>query len=344
MSYLTTTFHPEGFHGHGRTRRFFEGWYLKCVSADRAQRWAFIPGIFRGPDGHGEAFVQVLDGTTNRSWFHTFPLHEFHAEEDRFEAKVGGNHFSAKGLSLDVEAVRGQLTFNAGRGLTGWPVTKLSPGIMGPFGLIPFMECSHGLVSFSHALSGTLELDGTPVSFDGGLGYIEKDWGSSFPSAYVWMQSNHFTRPNCCLSASIAIIPTMPATAVTSVLDTAARFLLDRPASTFRGFIVGLWLDGELHTFATWSGAKTEQLIIDDHFVRWTLQSGDEILELVTERTAGGLLHAPLREQMHRRVVESIDARVQVKLRRRNGEVLFDDLGVCAGLEVFGELERLQSY
>jgi len=344
VSYLTTTFHPEGFHGHGRTRRFFEGWYLKCVSADRAQRWAFIPGIFRGPDGSGEAFVQVLDGTTNRSWFHSFPLHEFHAEEGRFEAKVGGNHFNAKGLSLDVEAVRGQLTFNAGRGLTGWPVTKRSPGIMGPFGLIPFMECSHGLVSFSHSLSGTLELDGKPVSFDGGLGYIEKDWGSSFPSAYAWTQSNHFTRPNCCLSASIAIIPTMPPTAVTSVLDTAARFLLDRPVSAFRGFIVGLWLDGELHAFATWNGAKTERLSIDDHFVRWTLHSGDEVLELVTERTAGGLLHAPPREQMHRRVVESIDARVQVKLSRRTGEVLFDDLGVCAGLEVFGELERLQSY
>ncbi|MCK7537696.1 MAG: tocopherol cyclase family protein [Marinilabiliales bacterium] len=30
------------------------------------------------------------------------------------------------------------------------------------------------------------------ADFSGGRGYIEKDWGHSFPSAYVWMQSNHF--------------------------------------------------------------------------------------------------------------------------------------------------------
>lgn len=350
MSYLTTTFHPEGFHGRGRTKRYFEGWYLKCVSADRNARWAFIPGIFLGPDGGGEAFVQVLDGSTNRSWFHSFPLSEFHAEEDRFEVKVGPNRFSAKGLTLDLPAtegagaIRGELTFNEGQGLTGWPVTKRSPGIMGPFGLIPFMECSHGLVSFSHGLRGTLEVDGVATSFDQGLGYIEKDWGAAFPSAYVWMQTNHFTRPNACLSASIAIIPTMPKNAAASMLDTAAQFLVRQPASSFRGFIVGLWIDGTLHPFATWSGAKTELLSIDDRLVKWTMRNRTQRLELVTERVAGGLLHAPLRTQMHRRVVESIDARVQVRLTSLKGEVLFEDLGVCGGLEVFGELERLQSY
>ena len=40
--------HPEAFHGDGVTRGFFEGWYVKLVSADRAARWAVIPGIFRG--------------------------------------------------------------------------------------------------------------------------------------------------------------------------------------------------------------------------------------------------------------------------------------------------------
>ena len=157
------------------------------MSADRQHRWAFIPGLFLGPTGGGEAFVQVLDGSTNRSWFHPFPLSGFRAEEERFEVQVGPNHFGSNGLVLDLPdgSVRGRLGFNGGRGLTGWPVTRTSPGIMGPFGLVPFMECSHGLVSFSHELNGTLELDGKPVSFDGGLGYIEKDWGAAFPSAYV---------------------------------------------------------------------------------------------------------------------------------------------------------------
>ena len=39
---------PEAFHGSGVTSGFFEGWYVKVVSADQQQRWAVIPGIFRG--------------------------------------------------------------------------------------------------------------------------------------------------------------------------------------------------------------------------------------------------------------------------------------------------------
>lgn len=347
MSWLTSTFHPEGFHGRGRTRRFFEGWYLKCVSADRAHRWAFIPGVFLGPHGGGEAFVQVLDGASQRSWFHAFPLSEFRAEEGRFEVDVGRSHFDATGMTLALPGGVGvgRLVFNGGRGLTGWPVTVAAPGIMGPFGLLPFLECSHGLVSFTHELAGTLELHGEPVCFDGGLGYLEKDWGAAFPSAYVWMQSNHFSAPRTSLSASIAIIPTMPKGGVASALDAVARKTLRREASSFRGFIVGLWRDGALHAFATWNGARTEELRIDDAHVRWTLRNATERLELKTERVAGGLLHAPLRTQMHRRVEESIDARLEVRLTSlADGRVLFDDVGSCGGLEVFGDLARLLSY
>lgn len=347
MSYLASTLHPEGFHGARRTRKFFEGWYLKCVSADREHRWAFIPGVFLGPHGGGEAFVQALDGATHRSWFHQFHLSEFRAAEDRFDVHVGPNHFDAKGLTLALPdgSGTGRLVFNGGHGLQGWPVTPTSPGIMGPFGLIPFMECSHGLLSFTHTLSGTLELHGEAVSFEGGTGYIEKDWGAAFPSAYVWMQTNHFTAPRTCLSASIAIIPTMPKGELSATLDVLAQRLLKRDASSFRGFIVGLWLDGELHRFATWSGARTEALAIDDTHVRWTLRNKTERLELVTERSAGGLLHAPLRTEMHRRVEESLDARVEVKLTSlHDGRVLFEDVGVCGGLEVFGDLARLEAF
>lgn len=375
MGYLNRTFHPEAFQGLGRTQRYFEGWYLKCVSADQKHRWAFIPGLFLGLQGEGEAFVQVLDGSpasngagrpsgsAHRSWYHRFDRSAFQAEEGRFEVSVEKNRFGAQGMTLNLGeldpsgndtgghpggvtggAVRGQLTFNQGRGLTGWPVTKLSPGIMGPFGLIPFMECSHGLVSFSHELSGTLELEGKSVSFDGGKGYIEKDWGAAFPSAYVWMQSNHFSQPNVCLSASIAIIPTLPKNGLSSALDRLGQRVAGRPVSSFRGFIVGLWRDGALHTFATYNGSRTESLEIDDRHVRWTLRSADERLELRTERAAGGLLHAPVRTQMHRRVEESLDARLEVRLSKLSGEVLFEDVGVCGGLEVFGDLERLLSY
>ncbi|NBR62536.1 MAG: hypothetical protein EBT86_13085, partial [Actinobacteria bacterium] len=83
--YLRGVLHPEGYHGNGKGEGFFEGWYVKLVSEDLTQRWAVIPGIFKGIDvadsqervSNHEAFIQVLDGSTGRSWFYSFPAEEF---------------------------------------------------------------------------------------------------------------------------------------------------------------------------------------------------------------------------------------------------------------------------
>jgi hypothetical protein len=83
------------------------------------------------------------------------------------------------------------------------------------------MECYHGVLSFDHGITGQLTVNGEIFDFNGGRGYIEKDWGQAFPKAWIWMQSNHFEQPGTCLTASVAIIPWL--------------------RSAFSGFVVGLW-------------------------------------------------------------------------------------------------------
>ncbi|MBL8920892.1 MAG: hypothetical protein JNJ54_18660 [Myxococcaceae bacterium] len=320
MGFFTSLLHPEGFHGHGRTRRFFEGWYVKLVTADRAQRWAVIPGIFLGPEGGGEAFVQVLDGATKRSWFCRYERTEFDAKVGSFDVRVGPNSFSAKGVSLALREgpLQGQLSFSE---LNPWPVTLAAPGIMGPFAWAPFMECYHGVVSLWHSLSGTLSVEGREVSFDGGVGYLEKDWGQAFPAGYVWMQSNHFATREACVLASAAIIPWL--------------------TGSFPGLIAGLWVKGTLYRFATWTGARLERLVLEDERVHLAFADRRHRLELTSTRPAGGLLHAPVRTEMHKRVEESLDARIEVRLSEVGGGTVFEEVGEVAGLEVHGDLERL---
>jgi len=62
---------------------------------------------------------------------------------------------------------------------------------MGWYTWVPRMDCYHGLFSFSDSLQGTLTLKGKVMDFFGGRGYIEKDWGQSFPAAWVWLQNNY---------------------------------------------------------------------------------------------------------------------------------------------------------
>ncbi len=316
--------HPEAFHGHGRSKEFFEGWYVKLVSQDQKQRWAVIPGIFLGLGGSDikEAFIQVLDGATGRSWYHRFDAEEFSASADRFEVQIGNNRFSSEGVTLDLPQLRGSIRFESA--LDPWPVTPLSPGIMGWFGAVPFMECFHGIVSFGHDLGGTLEIEGSMASFNGGRGYIEKDWGKAFPSGYVWLHSNHIdTDADASLIGSVAVIP-----------------WIGRP---FRGYIVGLKHSGKLHRWTTYNGAKELELNITDSHIQWRLESPDGVLELSADRVRGGLLHAPIRTEMHQRVDETLDAVIHIKHTDADGNTLLEGRGLVGAMEVHGDLERLLS-
>ncbi len=316
--------HPEGFHGHGRSKEFFEGWYVKLVSADHKQRWAIIPGVFLGLGGSDkrEAFIQVLDGATGRSWYHRFEAGQFEASADRFEVSIGNNRFSAEGVTLDLPQLNGSIRFESQ--LDPWPVTPLSPGIMGWFGAVPFMECFHGIVSFGHELGGTLQVEGQTANFDGGRGYIEKDWGKAFPSGYVWLHSNHIdSDAKASLIGSVAVIP-----------------WIGRP---FRGYIVGLKHGGKLHRWTTYNGAKELELKITDSHIQWRLQSPDGVLELSADRVRGGLLHAPIRTEMHQRVDETLDAVIHIKHSDATGHVLLEGKGLVGAMEVHGDLERLLS-
>lgn len=317
---------PALYHGHGKTKNFFEGWYFKIVTADGQRRYAVIPGIFLHPDPtESHCFVQVLDGVSGGSEYFRYPIEQFHAAMETFEVTVGESFFSADHIRLnfknDTLTMQGELHFS---GLTPWINTLLSPGVMGWYSYIPFMECYHGIVSLDHSIAGTLTINGEAVDFTGGRGYIEKDWGKSFPRGYIWMQTNHFEQPGTCLTASVAMIPWL--------------------GTEFRGFLVGLWHGGQLYRFTTYTGAKTRHVQLSDTHVQWYLSgkiAGQRYqLELNAARAKGGLLHAPYRTAMIQRIVESLTASVEVCLRRDN-EVIFSGTGRYAGLEVAGELDKV---
>jgi tocopherol cyclase len=317
--FLRHKLNPAMYHGHGRSAPYFEGWYYKLVSADEAHKAAIIPGVILGERGH--AFIQVLDGATGRSAYHVYPLEAFEASRKGLDVRIGPSRFALDRIALDVNtaegAARGELRFD---GIQPWPVRLSSPGIMGWYAWVPRMECYHGVLSFDHAIAGSLTVDGSTYDWTGGRGYIEKDWGQSFPSAWIWLQSNHFHAPGICVTASVALIPWLQ--------------------RAFRGFIVGVWLGGELYRFATYTGARIEQLEATDSHVRWRMRDRSCALDLVAERAQGGLIRGPTRTDMGTPVHETLNASVHVRLVQGT-HVLFEGTGRHAGLEAHGDLARL---
>ncbi len=334
---LASIWRPGAYHYSPRQEIYFEGWYVKLVSPDLRQRWAVIPGIFHHPDpDRGHAFIQVLNGVESTVDYHRFPREAFRASRAEFDVRVGENHFTHQACNLSLvgsgHSLEGELRFQDPR---PWPVTLTSPGVMGPYAFVPFMQTYHGVLSLNHEIQGTLNIDDTPVDFSGGKGYMEKDWGTTFPRAYIWMQSNHFEREGVCLTASVATIPWL--------------------GSWFRGFLVGLWLEDRLYRFTTYLGSEIRSLRLTGEDVLWTLRGtrrtardgspGFEV-DLRARRGEGGLLSSPELDGMTPRILESLTAEVEVTLRGLDREgratgTIFAGHGTCAGLEVAGSVEEL---
>ena len=223
--------------------------------------------------------------------------------------------------------------------LKPWPVNLLSPGIMGWYAWVPWMECYHGVPSLDHGIAGTLRTPNGNVGFDGGRGYIEKDWGASFPDGWVWLQTNHFEEPGICLTGSIATIPWGVGGTGRGSPARKSPF-----RTTFRGFIVGLLLRDTLIRFTTYTGAVTERLALSPNHVTWVLRDDLYRLVIQAERTDGGNLRGPSNRDMGRPVLETLRSAVEVHLTTLNPQrTVYWGRGRNAGLEVGGDSDGLVS-
>ena len=163
---------PHVYHGWGRSKKFFEGWYYKIVNESQTSAFAIIPGIAMDENGNKQSFIQVLDGINNIAKYHKFKAEEFKPTPRRHSLKIGRNYFSRDEISLDLPEIKGDLKF---KNLSPWSNSFLSPGIMGPYSFIPFMECYHGIVSMNHDILGSLKYNNEDISFNNGKGYMKKD-------------------------------------------------------------------------------------------------------------------------------------------------------------------------
>lgn len=246
----------------------FEGWYFKHQKDDATI--AFIPGI-----ADSGAFVQMLTGAGSRQ----FDVPSLRVENGVIYA--GNCIFSSSSSVIDLPGITGTLHYG--------PLTPLQSDIMGPFRFLP-MECRHGIISMAHSLSGTLTVDGTSQVFDGGIGYIETDCGTSFPRSYLWLQCNDFSTP-CSIMVSIAHIPFA--------------------GTHFTGCICAVLFEGREYRLATYRGVRIraggpQHICLTQGRLRLAID--------VVPSDGGHPLRAPMRGQMSGIIRESSNASLRARL------------------------------
>lgn len=319
ISKIRAIFNPELYHGLDKQKSFFEGWYYKIISKDEKKSFAIIPGIAMDKEANKQCFIQILDGQKLTAKYLKFDVDLFSINSKKLEIIIDKNKFEYNKIHLELNDIKGDITFNE---QIPWSNSWYSPGIMGPFTFVPFMECYHGILSMDHEIQGELEIFGERIDFSGGRGYMEKDWGRSFPSAYIWMQTNHFSKSGISLKLSVANIPWL--------------------GRSFVGFIAGLYFDKKLIEFTTYNGSGLVKSYADEKIVEVILENKKYKLQIQAQRNHATELASPIQGFMDGRISESMTSKVNVKLiDSKNNKVLFDDLGRNLALEVAGNLPEI---
>lgn len=312
-------FKPALYHGWGRRRKFFEGWYFKIINKSANKVYAIIPGISIDKNGSKHSFIQFLDGNNLKSEYFKFGYDDFSSAKDKFKISIADNKFSESSLSLNLPGLKGNLEFY---GLNHWPDRWYSPGIMGPYTFVPFMECYHGILSMDHQIKGDLQLGSEAIDFTGGRGYMEKDWGRSFPDAYIWLQSNHFDSGDLSLKLSVARIPWL--------------------GSSFTGFIAGLLFNGKLYKFTTYNGSRLDNLKISVKELYIQISNKKFRLNITAKRNNATLLASPISGEMSGHISESMQSEVEITLEcLQPAKLLYRGKGKNTALEVAGRVEAL---
>jgi tocopherol cyclase len=307
---------PEIFQGIHKNKDYFEGWYFKLIDSSRKCVYAIIPGISIGKsrqDAH--AFIQFIDAVQGKTEYYRVPFEDFRADKNRFGVSIGSNHFSDKGIEINLSnentRISGSLSFDH---IEKYPHSFLSPGIMGPFSFVPGMECYHAVVNMSHTMSGSLTINEMQIDMKGGEGYIEKDWGRSFPESWIWLQANHFEERGVSFMFSVARIPWL--------------------GRSFTGLISYLRTEHGFYKFATYNGAKIKKIKLIGKTIDVVLEGSAYTLACTARYSQGGILKAPKNGMMHREIEESITAEVDLHLMDRKGNTIFEGTSKRVGMEL----------
>jgi tocopherol cyclase len=263
---------------------YFKGYYLKHQVGDFTI--AFIPSI-SVTGGH----LQII--TNDFVEYYDYPMVDL-----TWPIRLANNTFALTGINIDTPRVQGVINYSS--------LTHLPKDIMGPFLHLP-IPCKHGITSLHHHLSGYLVVDGKMIDFTGGVGYIESDYGSSFPQRYLWLQTNSFKQK---ASVMVAV-----ATIELAVLK-------------FWGTLAVVLVNNQQYTLTTYQGVKivsaTPQLL--------HLKQREFELIIKIEQAQGYWLKAPKGGSMSQLIKESNQTISSVRFYR-NQELLLDEVSYHTSFE-----------
>lgn len=303
------------------SKQYFEGWYYKQVNKDSSYSISFIPGIsYNKKDPH--SFIQciIVNGEDEIfTYYNRYSLSDFEYTDIPFTIKIKNNIFSKDSIILNIEneelTIFGELEYSSSIELRK---SFKEPNIMGYLSYLPKLQCNHHIISVSHKVNGNLLVNKKLYNFTNGKGYIEKDWGTSFPKDYIWLQCNNFNySKDIYLTFSYATIP---------------YFNID-----FKGFFCSLVIGDKEYRFASYNNSKVKLISLDDNYFNVFIKRKNIELNIkasIKSSKATKALASPYKGEMSKQIKEGLKGIVEMSLLDKDNNFKIDAKGSDSGIEI----------
>ncbi|MEL6928210.1 MAG: tocopherol cyclase family protein [Cyanobacteria bacterium J06600_6] len=214
-----------GYHWNQQTPNYFEGWYYRLTLPTIAQTFAFMYSI-QDPGGNqanSGGAVQIL-GIDEVYQYRVFPqVEQFFADRDRptfghwhkTDLKLQPQLLPSKEFATAI-AEGYQATANLNQGciydpvrneycrwsyqikpVYGWGNAKQpQQSSAGLLSSLPIFEPGWQITMAHGLATGWIEWHGEKYQFTDAPAYSEKNWGSSFPQKWFWLNCNSFSDIN----------------------------------------------------------------------------------------------------------------------------------------------------
>ena len=184
-----------GYHWTGNSHRFFEGWYYRLTLPDAAFAFMYAIDDPTGKTRYSGGSMQVL-GVDDQHLWRTLPdCSGFYASGDRLNL----SHWQSngEGYAASDSFNRGRISSPKDDLICTWDyeITPICVATQATMGWLSYLSVfSPGWqILMPHGLAaGHLSWGDRHYRFTHAPVYMEKNWGTAFPSQWFWLQANSF--------------------------------------------------------------------------------------------------------------------------------------------------------
>jgi tocopherol cyclase len=175
-------YNPSSLQGGFDRDKYFEGWFQKVYSAEHKLSFIIIYGYATRHSHDTFGFIQVHIPHQEPVLMH-FPKDEVFCDPAQHLVRMGKHTLSAKEIAINTEEMGINLSM-----MDNEPIRTFKNS-MGYSYVIPNLPCYHSVLNKAHAVSGEIRNIQKSYSFVNEIGYLEKNWGTSFPEKYLWLHA-----------------------------------------------------------------------------------------------------------------------------------------------------------